>query len=55
MIMYNMNYLNRKKKIQQIIKKKNEQIKKHNEQIKKHNENTIKINQYNKININFEL
>lgn len=61
MIIYNMNILNnlnkRKKleEIQTIIKIKNEEIKKHNEKIKKHNENIKEINQYNKINVNFEL
>ena len=58
MISYNIDYLyrtNKVKQIQGIIKNKNERIKNQNERIKKHNENIRNINDYNNININFEL
>jgi mannosyltransferase OCH1-like enzyme len=51
MINYNNNYFNRANKQQQIVSI----IKNNIEKIKKHNENIREINQYNKININYEL
>lgn len=51
MINYNTDYLykqNKLREIQRIINNKNEKIRKHNEKIKQ-------LNEYNKININFEL